>query len=215
LQLFHWCLNRKIKTDYLLNDPLARDKTKGMSNPKNMPFLMCPTRRTGALGGTPLTRSEAGGHIKKGAWVHVHDAALLALEWLAEKAQAEAGGDREDEAGQGRGGDVLVDAVGDQSEVDQQQEAEGEAHGSGLYCGLALHPENIPRDASAKTLTPDTCFTLDGRAVLRWNALALLPHARRTGGHADPARQHTDAAGNCNGLVERFHAVITWFHVDP
>jgi hypothetical protein len=65
--------------DYLLNYPLERVKTKCMSNPKNMPFLMCPTRRTGALGGTPLTRSEAGGHIKKGAWVSAHDAALVGL----------------------------------------------------------------------------------------------------------------------------------------
>lgn len=65
--------------DYLLNDQLKRVKTKGMSNPKNMPFLMCPAANGDALGGTPAASAASGGHIKKSAWLHVHTAALSAL----------------------------------------------------------------------------------------------------------------------------------------
>jgi hypothetical protein len=143
LQLFHWCLNRKIKTDYLLNDPLERVKTEGMSNPKNMPFLTCPATLADALGGTPLASSADGGQVRKSTWVHVHDAALLALDEPERQA--------------------------DRQEGEQHALGGREGHGSGrLGFGFAsLHAEHIPRHVRAQVFAahPASGRAFDVRAL--------------------------------------------------
>jgi len=50
-----------------------------MTNPKITTFLMCPAANGDASGGTPAANAASGGHIKKSAWVHVFDAASVAL----------------------------------------------------------------------------------------------------------------------------------------
>lgn len=53
-----------------MNDRLKPDKTKGMTNPKITPFLMCPATVADASGGTPAANDAGGGHIKKGPAIH-------------------------------------------------------------------------------------------------------------------------------------------------
>jgi hypothetical protein len=50
-----------------------------MTTRKITAFLMCPAANGDASGGTPAASAASGGHIKKGAWVSAHEAALAGL----------------------------------------------------------------------------------------------------------------------------------------
>ena len=50
-----------------------------MTTRKITAFLMCPAANGDASGGTPAASAASGGHIKKGAWVNAHEAALAGL----------------------------------------------------------------------------------------------------------------------------------------
>ena len=50
-----------------------------MTTENHTAFLMCPISQARSVGGTPPTRGEAGGHIKKASWTHVLEAALSGL----------------------------------------------------------------------------------------------------------------------------------------
>lgn len=170
LHLFHRGLYEEIRWDYLLNDPLARDQTKCMPNPKNMPFLMCPTSATTQAGGPPPCGGFAEGHIKKDSWVHVGDLALALQRALCQQAR-----DHDHQAtGKAVGHGLPEEERGGQQGSEDDAERNG-AHGSGGLGISQFRPDGLPVIwAKVTTRNSAVCGLFDSDAVNRpWKAVGI------------------------------------------
>jgi len=127
-----------------------------MTTRKITAFLMCPAADGDASGGTPAASAASGGHIKKGAWVSAHEAALVGLADLLERSHE---------------GAAPVAKQDDEEEPDDQSGGHG-GLGDCLLLARRL-AQHGPVRGRAQQLAAHPCQVFNVRAVLLWRAVQL------------------------------------------